>query len=122
MLYVVIGLSFYPQLGQSCSCSGLSGRFETLRNSVCWGEVYSGVVIGATCSCIASYSTIDCREYSYTANDDSYTSRVLTRVELNTDYPVHTNGLLKTCLQTGKVLSQGIIIYVDVKLCVAIHL
>ena len=103
-LLLVIILSLSPQLGQSCSCVGFSNRLETFQDGVCWGDVYSGVVVGATCSCRAADNLLDCREYS--RNGDSYSSRVLTRVKLNT-----TNSFvdyyLKTCTQAGNILSPG---------------
>lgn len=109
LLFLIL-LTLYPRLGQSCSCKDISNRLETLRDGICWGDVYSGVVLGATCSCNLVNGTYDCRQYSYSPNANSYASRVLTRVELlNSDSPFF-DEFLKTCTQAGNILADGALI------------
>ena len=97
----------YPLLGQSCSCAFFSSdRYETLREGICFGtgtgEVYSGVVVGATCSCIVRENRVDCREYSYSEDNGTYSAEVITRVQ--TDF-ITTS--LKTCTQVEDILGAG---------------
>ena len=76
---------------------------------MCSNDVYSGVIIGATCSCFASDDTIDCREYSYSENGDAYASRVVSRVELldANQTVAYFDENVDTCTKTENDLSSG---------------
>ena len=105
---VAVFLSLHPLLGQTCSCFKFSNRFETLRDGVCGGEVYSGVVVSATCTCL-SETVIDnryeCRTYSYSASNESYSAEVTTKFECI--YNNSGSDFLKTCMQAENDLAPG---------------
>ena len=77
LFHVLLFLSLYPILGHSCSkLFELRDRLETLTNGIERGEVYSAVVIGASCPCVADnfYEYLECRltySSSYTSGDHS---------------------------------------------------
>ena len=97
-------LSLAPLLGESCSCFHFSDRSETLSDGICDGEVYSGVVVGATCSCLEGTDLVDCREYSFSESNNAYSAEVLRRVKLNVS---HSFGIIKTCPQAAETLAPG---------------
>ena len=76
------------------------------------GRCLSGVVVGATCTCRAADNLFDCREYSRNGS-----SRVLTRVEMNTTNSFFVDHYLKTCTQAGNILSPGIYCCIYLQSC-----
>lgn len=108
VLLITLLLSLHPRNGQSCECDGSDfTRFTTMRKGVCSNQVYSGVVVGATCSCRAADDAIDCRQYSYDEEDASYSSRVLSRVELLDAIDPFYENYLSTCMKAENDLSPG---------------
>jgi hypothetical protein len=106
---LVLFLSIYPLFGECCSCFDISSRYEALRDGVCEGYAYTGVVLGATCTCFEgttteNYKTFDCREYSYSESDNIYSAEIVRRVELR----VYTNQLIKTCEKAEDTLARGV--------------
>ena len=99
---LVVFLTLCPLLGQSCSCFRFPDRSETLRQGICYGEVYSGVVVGATCSCIVPDIGVDCREYTYSEDSDTYSAEVVTRAQFDSD-----GYFLKMCRQAEDTLAPG---------------
>lgn len=101
---VVIFLSLYPLLGQTCSCVSYPNRLETLRNGICDDkfnpDVYSAVVVSATCTCAADSN--ECRTYSYTESDQSYSADIITASDC-----LYNPGFLKTCMQAEVLLAPG---------------
>ena len=104
---LVVFLSLGPLLGQSCSCFRFPDRSETLRRGICYGEVYSGVVVGATCSCIVPDIGVDCREYTYSEDGNTYSAEVITRAQFDSD-DYFRSYFLKTCTQAEDILAPGI--------------
>ena len=100
-------LSLYPVLGHSCSCFKFPNRLETLSDGIERGEVYSAVVIGASCTCVAD-NFHDCRTYSYTASNNSYTAEIIARVDVDSD---RNFDYLKTCMKAENDLAPGIQLY-----------
>ena len=102
-LLFVLFLSLYPLLGESCSCAKFSGRSETLAQGICArnAQVYSGVVVSATCTC-SEADLHDCREVSYSAIDDSYAVEIINRVNY-TSYDAD----IKTCREAENILAPG---------------
>ena len=101
-------LSLYPIVGESCSCYQFINSYETLLGGYCNREVYSGVPVGATCTCLASEEErdgyrLDCRQYSYSEGDGVYSEEVLRRVNLETNRLGHS----QTCSQAEDTLSPG---------------
>lgn len=101
---LLIFLSLYPVLGHSCSCFRFPNRFETLSDGVERGEVYSAVVIGATCTCVAD-NFHECRTYSYSASNDSYTAEIIAKVDVDSN---RMFDYLKTCMEAENILAPGI--------------
>ena len=106
MRILIVFLSLYPLLGWSCSCFDFPDRYETLRRGICYGEVFSGVVVGATCSCISQENRVDCREYLYSEDNDTYSAEVITRAQFDSDS--YFREFLKTCMQAEDTLAPGI--------------
>ncbi|CAI8034056.1 Cation channel sperm-associated protein subunit epsilon [Geodia barretti] len=111
----VLFLSIYPLFGECCSCFDTSSRYEALRDGVCDGGAYAGVVLGATCTCFEGTTTensktFDCREYSYSESDDIYSAEIVRRVELSSDIrlDVYINQLIKTCEKAEDTLARGV--------------
>ena len=105
----VLFLSLYPLLGKSCSCVEIN-RFETLRDGVCYGDAYTGVVLEATCTCqegtaAEGSATLDCRKFSYSEKDNTYSAEVVRRVELREDFI--GQGFIKTCPKAEGTLAPG---------------
>ena len=107
-LLVLLFLSLYPLLGQCCSCAGISNRYQTLKNGICGGgDVYSAVVVGATCNCLSetvSDSDYECRTYSYSPSYDSYSAEIASRYTCD---EARFDDFLTTCMQTENVLAPG---------------
>ena len=104
-------LSLYPIVGESCSCYQFINSYDTLLGGYCNREVYSGVPVGATCTCLASEEErdgyrLDCRQYSYSEGDGVYSEEVLRRVNLETNRLGHSQSI-KTCSQAEDTLSPG---------------
>lgn len=112
VLVFVLFLSLYPLLGKSCSCVDESNRFETLRNGVCYGDAYTGVVLEATCTCLEGTAaegsaTFDCRKFSYSEKDNTYSAEVIRRVELRGNFDGFTSHYIKTCPKAEDTLAPG---------------
>jgi hypothetical protein len=106
---LLVFLSLYPLLGRCCSCSYFSGRYETLKDGICSNyPVYTGVVVGATCTCLADEednNIFDCRRYTYSEEDKSYSDEVINTVRVEGSYGYE--NFVKTCTQAENVLAQG---------------
>ena len=104
-LLFVLFLSLYPLLGKSCSCAKFPDRYETLAQGICArnAQVYSGVVVSATCTC-SEADLHDCREVSYSAIDDSYAVEIINRV----NYTFYHTDIIKTCMEAENILAPGI--------------
>ena len=107
---VVLLLSLYPLLGQCCSCPfPFPSRSQTLNSDICGGgDVYSVVVVGATCNCLSETvqdSDYECRTYSYSPSNDSYSAGIAARFTCDRN---NFGGFLTTCVQTENVLAPGI--------------
>ena len=110
---LVIFLSIYPLLGECCSCRSISNRNEALKQGVCYGDAYTGVVLGATCTCGEGTAgegteTFDCREYSYSESEGTYTAEVLSRVEVSDTFDDY-KYYIKTCKDAEDTLAQGMV-------------
>ena len=101
---LLVFLSLYPALGYSCSCFEFSNRFETLSDGIERGEVYSAVVISATCTCVAD-GIHYCRTYSYSESNPSYTAEIEAKVDVDSDFKF---DYLKTCMEAENSLAPGI--------------
>ena len=103
-LLFVLFLSLYPLLGKSCSCAEFPDRYETLAQGICArnAQVYSGVVVSATCTC-SEADLHDCREVSYSAIDDSYAVEIINRV----NYTFYHTDIIKTCMEAENILAPG---------------
>ena len=69
--------------------------------------MYSAVVVGATCNCLSetvSDSDYECRTYSYSPSDESYSAEIASRYTC--DEP-RFDDFLTTCMQTENVLAPG---------------
>lgn len=98
---VVIFLSLYPLLGQTCSCAFFPDRSETLRYGLCDNaNVYSAVVVSATCTCAAD--TNECRTYSYSESNQSYSADIITASDC-----LYNPEFIKTCMQAEVLLAPG---------------
>ena len=124
----VLFLSIYPLFGECCSCFDINSRYEVLRDGVCDGGAYAGVVLGATCTCFAGTTTensktFDCREYSYSESDDIYSAEIVRRVELSSDIrlDVYINQLIKTCEKAEDTLARGMVYSFSCNLRRSIH-
>ena len=109
---VVLLLSLYPLLGHCCSCPiPFPSRSQTLNSGICGGgDVYSVVVVGATCNCLSGTvqdSDYECRTYSYSPSNDSYSAEIAARFTCDRNY---FGGFpsVTTCVQTENVLAPGI--------------
>ena len=72
--------------------------------------MYSAVVVGATCNCLSETvldNDYECRTYSYSPSDDSYSAEIAARFTCDRN---NFGGFLTTCMQTENVLAPGIII------------
>ena len=116
MFILALFLTLYPLLGESCSCAGFSNRRQTLVDGICRGNVFSGIVVGATCSCgHVSYGSgypsnlLECRSFSYSATDDSYTVQIINREQYDDDYGYdYLPTFIRTCEEAENVLVPGI--------------
>ena len=104
MFLLLLFFSLNPILGHACSCLEFSNRFETLSDGIERGEVYSAVVISATCNCVAD-DIHYCRMYSYSESNASYTAEVIAQVYVDSKY------FLKTCVEAENNLAPGIHLY-----------
>ena len=96
---LVFLVSLCPVLVISCSCPVWPvNRMETLKQALDYSrQVYSAVVLGATCSCFSGNGTMDCRRYS--EESDIYTVDVINRVvEIDTRNS-DPNYYFKTCTE-----------------------
>ena len=107
MFLLLLFFSLNPILGHACSCVEFLNRFETLSDGIERGEVYSAVVISATCTCVA-HDVHYCRTYSYSASNDSYTAEVVAQVYVDSKYNI---GFVKTCVEAENDLAPGIYLY-----------
>ena len=73
---------------------------ETLKQALDYSrQVYSAVVLGATCSCFSGNGTMDCRRYSYSEESDIYTVDVINRVVGIDTRNLDPNFSFKTCTE-----------------------
>ena len=94
----------------SCSCASdfcvppNVNRTETLKEALVYSrsQVYSGVVLGATCSCFNGDSAMDCRRYSYSEESGIYTVDVINRVVGIDARNLHFNFYFKTCTEAER--------------------
>ena len=103
---LVFLLLSYPLLVQGCKCLFVD-RTETLDQALQRrdNQVYSGVVVGATCSCYNGNGTVDCRSYSYSEENDTYTANIVIRVRVDTD-PSYLY-YLRSCTRAENDLTIG---------------
>ena len=110
---VTIFVTLCPLLGFCCSCAKILNRYETLEDGICTREVYTAVVVAATCNCRTETvldDRFDCRRYA--VNGDSYSVETLTRLTCLDGNKLYSRDLLKTCMQAENDLAPGIIIII----------
>ena len=103
---LVFLLLSYPLLVQGCTCP-MVDRTETLKQALQrrGNQVYSGVVVGATCSCYNGNGTVDCRSYSYSEENDTYIANIVARVRVDVDgWP---QFILRSCMRAENDLAIG---------------
>ena len=108
---VTIFVTLCPPLGFCCSCSSIYNRYETLEDGICSREVYTAVVVGATCNCRTETvldNRFDCRRYA--VNGDSYSVETLARLTCSGESNFSPRDILKTCMQAENDLAPGIIV------------
>ena len=104
--FFLLLIALYPIAGHCCSCVTYPvDRYDTFVNGVCHGDVYSGVVLEATCTCRAEggEGRLDCRQYSYSEEDGVYSEEVLRRVDL----PDSARFSIKNCTQAEDITGPG---------------
>ena len=108
MFLLLVFFSLNPILGHACSCyNEFPNRFETLSYGIERGEVYSAVVIGATCTCVAD-DIHYCLTYSYSESSASYTAEVIAKFYVDA---IYNSDFLKTCVEAENNLAPGIHLY-----------
>ena len=103
---LVFLLLSYPLLVQGCKCL-IVDRTGTLDQALQrrGNQVYSGVVVGATCSCYNGNGTVDCRSYSYFEENDTYIANIVARVRVDVDGWPHF--VLRSCTRAENDLAIG---------------
>ena len=110
-LKIAVFLSLCPLLGLCCSCFKVSDRSESLKDGVCYGDVYSAVVVEVTCNCLFG-TRYDCRKYS-TVSSESYSAEISTRLNCSGRWPIPQYAE-QTCMEVETAIAPG-----DVCLCVS---
>ena len=101
-----------PLLVMGCGvCPETLDRSETLIDGVCNQDVYSAVVLDATCNCILPENRYDCRSYYVDDHDstvgDSYVSEVVSRYTCSNIQSYGGVDVFRTCMEVEGALKPG---------------
>ena len=97
---LVLGCGVCPE---TLDCS------ESLIDGVCNQDVYSAIVLNATCNCILPENRYDCRSYymDVTTVDDSYVSEVVSRYTCSNIQSYGGIDVFRTCVEVESALKPG---------------
>ena len=102
--HIAVFLSLCPLLGSCCSCAWVSDRSESLKDGICYGDVYSAVVVEVTCNCLYG-NQYDCRAYN-TVSGESYSAEISTRLTCSHDQII-PRRILQTCMAVETSIAPG---------------